>query len=306
MVNKKTILIVDDVPFEVRRLTSILSELANLKVATSGEDCFGVLSRGPIDLILLDVVMTGMSGFDVLEKLSQHDTYKKIPVILITNLVTTEDEVKGFVLGAVDFIRKPFEENVVKHRVLRSLKYQEMFDALNRIGVTDALTGISNRRGFDETLAKEWGRAKRLNMTGDRYGIGVLLADIDFFKRINDTYGHPDGDRTLSQLGKLLKETFQRATDFVARFGGEEFIVLLSGTTKSDYYASGVHLVEAVRHTSVRLEKHVIDITCTVGGSFVYPAKGGISSADLLKLADNALYKGKQDGRDRFICSEKL
>ena len=295
-----TILIADDEKMNLDILGGILSPLYNLLVAKSGERALKLAKRHRPDLILLDIVMPGMSGFDVIGELKADDGTAAIPVIFITGLAGDEDEEKGFFLGAADYISKPFNKAVVKARVSTQLRTLDQLRIIERVCFVDTLTKISNRGCFEKRLEVEWSRAAR-----EKTPFGILLMDIDNFKEYNDTYGHPQGDAALKAFAATASGTLLRAVDFIARWGGEEFVILLPGTGPG----GAAEVAEKVRGS---VEAAVIPagdgketrITVSVGAHATVPGAGA-DSGDFLEKADKALYRAKAAGRNRVVLFDE-
>ena len=299
--NKKefTILMTDDEKTNLDILGAILSPAYNLLISRSGVRALELAKEYKPDLILLDVLMPEMSGFEVIAKLKEDEGTANIPVIFITGLTSVEDEEKGFLLGAVDYITKPFNKAIVKARVNTHLKIVDQIRMIENIGLIDALTKISNRRGFEGRLNVEWSRASR-----ERIPISILIMDIDKFKNYNDTYGHQQGDVALKAFAETVSRAQLRAVDFTARWGGEEFVVLLPGTD----VIGASEVAERIRRN---VEDSVIPteggaetkITVSIGVNTIVPTPDE-SIDDFIKRADQALYKAKKTGRNRFVISE--
>jgi len=295
-----TILIVDDEKMNVDILGGILSPTYNILISKNGERAMEIAKEHRPDLILLDIVMPEMTGFEVIAKLKKSEATAKIPVIFITGLTSEEDEEKGFVLGAVDYITKPFKKAIVKARVNTLIRIVDQMRTIEGIGLIDPLTKISNRRGFESRLELEWNRAIR-----KQEPISILMIDIDKFKNYNDTFGHQQGDVALKTFADISSLTLMRAVDFLARWGGEEFVILLPGTS-----------VEGAEEVAEKIRKNVqasvipkedgaeSKITVSIGVSTIIPSADD-SSGDFIKRADKALYKAKASGRNRFVVSEE-
>ena len=301
--NKKefTILIADDEKINVDILGSILSPMYNLLISKNGSRALDIAKEHVPDLILLDVLMPEMSGFEVITKLKESDVTNKIPVIFITGLTSSEDEEKGFFLGAVDYITKPFNKAIVKARVNTHIKIVDQMRTIESIGLIDPLTKIPNRRGFENRLNMEWSRASR-----EQTPISVLIMDVDKFKNYNDTYGHQQGDEALKAFADVSAQVLKRSVDFIARWGGEEFVILLPGTC----YDGATEIAERVRGNVEALvipaeEGVETKITVSIGINSVIP-DANTSIADFINKADQALYKAKESGRNRFVKSEDL
>jgi len=299
--NKKefTILIADDEKMNVEILGTILSPIYNLLISRNGTRALELAKENSPDLILLDVLMPDMTGFEVIRALKVSDITSKIPVIFITGLTSAEDEEKGFLLGAVDYITKPFKKAIVKARVNTHIKIVDQMRMIESIGLIDPLTKIPNRRSFENRLVVEWNRAVR-----ERTPISILVMDIDKFKTYNDTYGHQQGDVALKAFADTSSKTLQRAVDFIARWGGEEFVILLPGTD-----------VEGASSIAERVRKNIeaklipadegaeTRITVSIGVNSATPGME-TSTDDFIKKADQALYKAKETGRNKFVISE--
>ncbi|MCL2500140.1 MAG: diguanylate cyclase [Defluviitaleaceae bacterium] len=292
-----TVLITDDEKMNVELLGSILSPVYNLLIARNGTRALALAQEHKPDLILLDVLMPDMTGFEVIAKLKESDITNKIPVIFITGLTSTEDEERGFFYGAVDYITKPFHKAIVKARVNTHIKIVDQMRTIERIGLIDPLTKISNRRGFENRLNAEWGKAFR-----DKTPIGILILDIDKFKVYNDTFGHQQGDAALKDFAQTTANSLLRPVDFPARWGGEEFVVLLPET-------DAIGAIEVAERIRKNVEASVIltedqtqtKITASIGANSIVPQTPS-PTPDFLEKADQALYKAKESGRNRVVC----
>ena len=289
-----SILLVDDDPVIIHRISRILADVAVLRFATNGEAALRLARESVPDLILLDSEMPGMSGFQVCEILKADPDFADVPVIFVTSHSDTAVHVAGLELGAVDFIAKPISEPLLLARVKSQLRIKRLTDELRHISTIDALTEVANRRRFDELLAREWRRGVR-----ERSPIAVLLIDVDYFKRFNDRYGHPAGDACLHAVAQALVRSCYRPADLVARYGGEEFVILLPQSARqgAEFVAQrvlGELLALAKPHAASPVAKHV---TVSVGIGFLEgPAADG-SSSDLVVAADKSLYAAKSAGR---------
>ena len=291
-----SILIVDDEKMNVDILGGILSPMYNLLISRNGSRALEIAKANTPDLILLDVLMPDMTGFEVIEKLKESDETSMIPVIFITGLTSADDEEKGFFLGAVDYITKPFNRAIVKARVNTHIKIVDQMRTIERIGLIDPLTKISNRRGFEDRLNIEWGRAKR-----EASPISILIVDIDKFKTYNDTYGHQQGDAALKSLAETMTETLKRSVDFCARWGGEEFVILLPGTDKAGAAVVAEEVRENVEAMIIETEDGgKTKITVSIGVNSLIPEALN-TVKDFIEKADQALYKAKESGRNRHV-----
>lgn len=291
------ILIVDDVPDNIRVLSSMLAgDGIEISTATSGRRALKIAERYPPDLVLLDIMMPEMDGYEVCRAMKSEPLLRGVPIIFITALADPESEIKGLELGAVDYITKPFNEAIVKLRVKAHLEIKLQREILDNLSRLDGLTGVPNRRAFDERLDVEWRRAARAGEA-----LGLLMIDVDYFKSYNDANGHLAGDDCLSKIAMALYGAVSRAGDFVARFGGEEFAVLLPATNRLElrHVAEGMRL--AVEKSAIPHDASPISswVTVSVGGTSIQPTPES-DPKSLLELADRQLYAAKQAGRNRI------
>ena len=290
-----TILIVDDAKENISILAELLRTDYKIRAATNGEKALDIaFSESPPDLILLDVIMPGIDGYEVCKRLKADPQTKNIPIIFVTGKVNEEEEIYGFTLGAVDYIKKPFNSVIVKARVSMHLELKQYRDYLENISYLDGLTGIANRRKFDEYLEYTWNLAIRVCMP-----VSMVMMDIDLFKQYNDNYGHQEGDTCLIQVAQALSKVMVRKTDFIARYGGEEFVCILPNTDSDSAFIIAEKMRLAVislniPHAYSSVEKIV---TISAGAATRLPAKN-ISSTELINAADRALYKSKESGRN--------
>ena len=294
---RATILIVDDMPMNIRFLGEALKADYHVRFAINGEKGLEIAqSAKPPDLILLDIMMPGLNGYEVCQRLKADPQTLNIPIIFITAMNQDEDETRGLECGAVDYITKPFSLPIVKMRIKTHLELQRHRDALERLCMVDGLTGIYNRRRFDEYLAIEWKRAER-----DGSFLALSIIDIDFFKIYNDTYGHQAGDDCLKQVAHILAASVKRPADFVARYGGEEFASILPGTDRRGAAVVCENMRLKLTEAQIpHLHSPVIGyITISQGAACIQPAHGN-SIEYLLQMADKALYLAKKEGRNRI------
>jgi two-component system sensor histidine kinase/response regulator len=295
--NRQKILIVDDMPINIRALGEVLRSRYDIIVATSGEQALLMAeSDQPPDLILLDIEMPSMDGRQVCRRLKSNEKTRHIPVIFITGHDEVSEVMAGFESGAVDYISKPFNISVVQARVQTHLELKKQRDLLKQLASMDALTGIPNRRMFDEYFAREWRRSMR-----SASPLSLIFMDVDYFKPFNDNYGHAEGDRCLENIAAILSETLKRVTDFVARYGGEEFVAVLPEMNLD----GAVEIAETMRKNVADCNiphaySGVADrVTLSLGVSSVVPV-ADLSPEDLIKTADAALYVAKNNGRNQI------
>jgi diguanylate cyclase (GGDEF)-like protein len=290
---RRRVLIVDDQPANVHTLAEVLREEYELFFATSGERALELAAGGGLDLVLLDVVMPGLDGFEVCRRLSLDEHTHGIPVIFVTALGEVGDETRGFDVGGVDYITKPISPPVVRARVRTHHELKDARDRLEQLASLDGLTAIANRRRFDVRLEDEWRRALR-----GAHWLSLALVDVDYFKRFNDHYGHGRGDECLRAVARALAAVCRRPADLVARYGGEEFALILPETDPVgavEVVASCLHQVRALGlpHADSACDTHV---TVSVGAVSLVPEDGGHAHG-ALELADKMLYEAKAGGR---------
>ncbi len=297
---KPRILIVDDEKMNLRVLADLLKDEYTPVLARTGEQALKhACSDFPPDLILLDVIMPQMGGYEVIKNLKNNDKTNNIPVIFVTALNSIEEEEHGFKLGAVDYITKPFSPPIVKMRVRNHLRIVHQYKLLDQLAYLDGLTEISNRRRFEEVFKKEWARSDR-----NRSPFSLAMIDVDFFKQYNDHYGHAMGDLTLRNIANTLDKVLRRPADLLARYGGEEFVMLLPETDAvaaklvADRSLQNIVELNIPHHFS-----HAANmVTVSIGMVSMY-MDDKILSQTFLETADQNLYQAKQSGRNRVVCS---
>src|SRR5258708_18195048 len=221
------ILLVDDDPGAIQLLGGLLANVAALRFATNGKDALRLAHEVVLDLILLDAEMPGMTGFQLLQALKADAEFADVPVIFITSHTEAGFEVSALEMGAADFIAKPFRSSLVLARVRLHLRMKRMADGLRREATIDPLTGVANRRTFDQSLAREWLLARRT-----RDSIALLSIDVDHFKSYNERYGRQQGDECLGQVATALVSACRRPADIVARYDGQQFMMPLPQTPR--------------------------------------------------------------------------
>ena len=297
-----TILVVDDSPENLQVLSAVLKGQYKVKVALNGERALALAQAEPNpDLILLDVMMPGMDGYEVCKHLKSHAATANIPVLFVSSRDEEEDEARGLSLGAIDYIVRPIRPSIVQARVRNHLDLKRSRDLLQRLTTQDHLTGISNRRRFDDFLDMEWRRAAR-----EQAPISLIAIDIDHFKAYNDHYGHPGGDQCLIEVARTLATCVTRPCDLVARCGGEEFACVLPSTDSAgaanlaEQIRLGI-LARALEHAQSGTHTHV---TISLGVATVIP-QADESHQALVDLADAALYEAKSAGRNRHVLKAR-
>jgi diguanylate cyclase (GGDEF)-like protein len=302
------ILVVDDLPDNVEILRARLSSRGyEVLTASSGDEALAAVHGDPPHLILCDIMMPGIDGLEVSRRVKDDDALPFIPIILVTALGQTEDIVEGLSV-ADDYIAKPYNFQELEARVRAMLRIKHLQDELDqknrelevankrlrKLSITDGLTELYNHRHVHQLLREEFERSHR---TGEP--VAVTMIDLDRFKAVNDTYGHPTGDVILYETARILRET-AREIDMVGRYGGEEFIAILPNTSEEEAAAFAERVRQAVEAHVYRDEANEIHMTCSAGVASL-PSPGVDSPESLLKKADDALYAAKESGRNRVV-----
>ncbi len=294
------VLIIDDSRVMVEFARSTLTEIGQ-EVLTASDGLSGIekAKAEKPQLILLDVIMPGIDGYETCSRLKNCKDTREIPIVMLTSKAEPADKVKGLALGAVDYITKPFDVGELIARVNIQIKLRELYEALQdrnrqleRLAIRDGLTTLYNHRHFQERLAVEVARSKRY---GDP--LACILSDIDHFKHFNDTYGHQAGDAILSEMGKLFKE-LTRSCDVPARYGGEEFAIILPKCDLSMALFCAERLRKTIEDNEFTFKDVTFRVTISIGGA-IFPDERISSHGELLEGADKALYSAKRGGRNR-------
>lgn len=292
-----SILVVDDNPNNLQVIGNALKGYGfRLHFVLHGAQVEAAVAANNPDLILLDVRMPDVDGFDVCRQLQADPRTARIPVIFVTAAYKdSESIVRGFEVGGVDYITKPFFAPELIARVRTHLQLKKYKDHLERLSSTDTLTGLLNRRGMSERLAAEESRVRR-----SEGGFAVCIADVDHFKAINDTHGHQLGDDVLESIAATMRSAV-REHDVVARWGGEEFLLLLPDTGVDGAHVLAEKLRCAVQAQSFTSDVGSFEVTMTFG---VALWSTGSSIAGCIREADDALYEGKRQGRNRVVVAD--
>ncbi len=294
---KGTILIVDDDPMNINILSEILEDKHEILFATNGRDALRIARDESPDLIILDIIMPEMDGYEVCRRLKANPAVSGIPVIFVTGLSNVADETQGLKAGAVDYITKPISPPIVLMRVNNHMKLTRAMSKLSELSSTDSLTNLANRRHLDDRLKKECSGIRRPVAP-----LSLILMDIDYFKIFNDTYGHLAGDDCLKKVSHILSLTVQRSLDLVARYGGEEFCCLLP---HSDY-ENAVSIANKIRENILgqKIVNQGSDVNEFLTASFgvvTIISDGSITPEKLIEIADNNLYSAKAKGRNNVV-----
>jgi two-component system cell cycle response regulator len=308
------ILVVDDNPDNLEIIAVRLSSRGfNIETATNGQEALDRVLDDPPHLILLDVMMPLLDGYEVSRRIKNDDGLPFIPIILVTARDSTQDKVEGLDAGADDYLTKPINFPELEARVrsmLRIKRLQDELDLKNReleivnkrlrkLSITDGLTELFNHRHVHELLHEEFERSKR---TGE--SMAVAMMDLDRFKQVNDNHGHPTGDVILYETAQILKDT-AREIDMVGRYGGEEFIVILPDTDEEAAAQFADRVRRRVEEHTYKDEAQQVKMTLS-GGVAAFPEEGLENPDTLIKRADEALYTAKESGRNRIVRSTEI
>jgi diguanylate cyclase (GGDEF)-like protein len=294
------ILIVDDSKLIAHVAKTMLTKRGHeVILAQDGKAGVEAAKSEQPDIMLLDLIMPIMDGYEVCEHLKGDDSTKEIPIIMVTSKAEAADKVKGLEMGALDYVTKPFDEGELIARVNIHLRLRELYEAvqeqnrqLQEMANRDGLTGLYNHRYFHEQLSQDFLRAKRYHEN-----LSCILLDIDYFKKFNDTYGHQTGDVVLRALASVIQKS-TRESDLAARYGGEEFAIVLYHTDGSAAFEAAERLRQMVESNEVEDNGNVLRVTISVGIS-TFPHEKIHDSKELIEFADQALYKAKDNGRNR-------
>jgi len=297
---KPTILIVDDTPTNIETLDEVLEDRYEILVATDGRRALEVAVGEKPDLVLLDIVMPGMDGFEVCRRLKSDPATWSIPVIFITAMSEVADEAAGLEVGAIDYIIKPFSPPIVRARVRNHLELKRHRDLLEHLSEVDGLTGIANRRRFDSSLASEWQRGTR-----SRSSLALLMLDVDEFKAYNDYYGHADGDQCLRRIAATMRGALRRPADLAARYGGEEFAGILPDTDMDAAAGMAERIRAGVEELAISHDRSWVApvVTVSIGVASAVP-RSDHEPLSLVARADVHLYRAKRSGCNR-VCVEE-
>ncbi|MDQ2819665.1 MAG: diguanylate cyclase [Pseudomonadota bacterium] len=289
------VLIVDDDALNRQVLADLLKPDYTVLLAKNGAQALERAQRHQPDLILLDVMMPDMDGYEVLRHLRADLHTRHIAVIFVSGLDRPEDEATGLKMGAADYIVKPYNATVVMARVALHLEVVRQRRILERLAHADGLTELANRRRFDEVYEVEWQRARRSGKP-----LSLAWIDIDCFKQYNDHYGHPAGDRALRAIARTAGACMRRPADLAARYGGEELVLLMPDTNAADACDLVRSICEAIAALDIaHAESHVAPMLTVSAGGATRIAGSVETAAAMFEAADVQLYRAKKGGRNR-------
>lgn len=292
---KAKILIVDDQPTNIRVLHEILKNNYEVFMAADGFQAIKKANEIQPDLVLLDIEMPGIDGYEVCRRLKSDANTSEIPIIFVTSHFNEASEVMGFELGAVDFIHKPINPIITNVRISNQILLSKQKKMLRTLALVDGLTGIANRRQFNENLIKNWAQCAR-----NENQISLIMIDVDFFKLYNDSLGHQAGDECLKLVAKEIQNSLNRPFDLAARYGGEEFACILPDTDPEGAKFIADNILHSIQALSLPHLSSLIDkiVTVSIGVATVSPTTS-TTPTDLIIAADEQLYKSKVNGRNR-------
>lgn len=314
--SKKTILIVDDTPNNLKLLSQILSEAGfHVRATPSSKQAYDTSISNPPDLILLDVMMPEMNGYELCRKLREEKATRDVPILFLSALNDSDAKIKGFVCGGQDYIGKPFNPyevvaRVETHLTLRWTKQklektvselkevlkdkEKLVKDLEIMAHTDGLTGINNRTRFFSVAEHEFNGSMRYGQA-----LSIIMIDIDHFKKLNDTFGHAAGDQVLKQTATEISRNLRKA-DIPARYGGEEFIVMLPRSPIAQACHVAERIRESVKTLAIEYNCQILELTISLGVSEMNSQDKDISQ--VIERADRCLYEAKKKGRNMVIC----
>jgi len=288
-VNQRILIVDDSKNIHALVKARLTGEPVELHSCFSSEQALASIGQILPDLILLDVDMPDMNGFEVCRRLKQHPATMNVPVVFLTGAGSTDEKIRGLELGAIDYITKPFEPAELRARVRAALRTKYLLDLLNKKAMIDGLTGLWNRTYFDQTLAAQLSLAKRSGQP-----VSVVICDLDHFKMINDRCGHLTGDEALRVVAACMQATC-RIEDVVCRFGGEEFGIIVPSTPADRALIMAERLRKNIEKLKLTHRGTPVAITCSFGIADLSIC----GETPLLQAADAALYAAKQNGRNR-------
>ena len=302
-----SILLVENDANEAQLFEQYLAQgTVRLKVVGDGEEALAFAESEPVDLILMDVLLPGIDGFQVIERLKKTSEHKNVQVVVVTSLDGRDDKIRGIDLGVDDYLIKPVNREELTARVKALLKKKAYMDRLSnqyesalQAAISDKMTGIYNHAYFKHFLNLEIKRSMR-----QKHPLALIMIDIDDFKKYNDTHGHVAGDKLLQWLAQILKKCV-REVDLSARYGGEEFAVVLPYADRKGAPIVAERIQEAIRTEPFEPAKAAITGKTTVSMGVAYYPEDASSAEELVKMADSALYRAKKEGKNRICIFDK-
>lgn len=298
METRSKLLIVDDETVNIRMLDGLLHDDYDIVVATNGEQALKRAVTALPDLILLDIKMPDMDGYEVCSYLMKNELTRDIPIVFVTALNSDADEKKGLDLGAVDYITKPYRPFIIQARIKNHLELKRQRDLLSYLSSLDTLTGCANRRGFETFLNHEWQAALRFSET-----IALIFMDMDDFKSYNDNYGHIATNKCLRKIAELLREQFRRKTDLLARYGDNRFACVLSRTPINGAVCVAKRLQTAILERAIPhayANSHDC-VTLSFGIAAINPFGRQTTLSNLIVATDKMLCQAKEQGGNQIV-----
>ena len=298
MDKKGNILIIDDDEDFLLILTTILSKDYSVFTAATGNEGIRIIDTHNIDVVLLDLELPDCDGIDLLHQIKSDEKLKNIPVLIITATTQSGTEIRGLNEGALDHLTKPIDPITLRLRVRNYYELKRYQDYFREMSVIDSLTGIFNRRGFDQVFHREWRKACR-----NKENIALAMIDIDFFKKFNDCYGHQKGDHCLRDVAPALNSVLDRPTDIATRYGGEEFAVILPETDVNGARKIAEKILARVSDLKIPHGASPISniITLSLGVGIIKPCD---RFEEFIAKTDKLLYQSKNSGRNCYTVKE--
>ncbi len=291
--NPNRVLVIDDSePIRKLVVTRLKREGLEIVGEADGQRGLARAIASPPDLILLDIDLPDVDGFEVCRQLKEHPATRDVPIIFLTGTTSTEAKVRGLDMGAVDYVTKPFDQVELRARVRAALRTKRLQDILEQQSFLDGLTGLWTRTYLDRRIESELTVARRYGRA-----LTLVMVDIDHFKRLNDTYGHLFGDLVLQGIGDALR-AYARRSDIVARYGGEEFALLLTNTKLEAGLFVAERLRSSIEGRNFEVHGEVVNLTASFGLTCTEDFEGERTPENLIRAADRALYASKDAGRN--------
>ena len=293
------ILMIGDDAALMNTLAKILANQYTVKASKKIEDCINLAIKYNVDLIILEIADADYTNYKVLDDLKSYERTRNIPIIVISKNSMKDAEARAFVGGAVDYIKKPIIEDVFKLRVGLHMHHIKQLRDIESLGLVDSLTGANNRRSYETVFTSEWNRAAR-----NRSSLGLLMIDIDHFKPFNDKYGHLNGDEVLKSVSNVIIKTVKRGSDYVFRWGGEEFAVMLPETPLDGAISVAESIRKNIENMPLIVDGESVSVTVSIGVSSIFPTplSHPKDSFAFCRSVDEALYNAKKSGRNRIIA----